>query len=239
MTENEKKLLKSNNKRKIKKANNMDTDKEELEMIEAVLNSAKENTTEKEMNKYNQKREETVLKYSEKNNIAMSDVPEFKIQQLWNILNKEIPILKKDFNILEKQNFKNKANFENFRHYAEDISYIIDELGLTFRMLATKKAKKENYNDIIPEHVYNDLDINNLFLEHSFYDCDNLKDYIISAKESFELLSYIEKYIKDIISDKTKEKCTTGANILMTISVEIEGLYVCHFEKIKKKKDQL
>lgn len=227
MTENEKKLLKTNNKRKIKEVNNMNTDKEQLEMIEAVLNLAKETVTEEEMDDYRKEKNETILKYAKKNNVILSDVPEFKVRQLWNIFNTEIFILKEDFYNLKK----NALKLKQFQHYAKDISYIIDELCYSFDDLANKKSEKENYHDVISEYNYEELTTEKLFLKHRFFDCKNYDSYLISVEESFELFSFIKKYIEDAINDMTKEKCTTASNIFMIVSVETEGLYVCHFEK--------
>lgn len=227
MTENEKKLLKINNKKNIKEMNGINAEKEDLEMMSIVLEDALNECTEENMKEYHRDRKRAVLKISQKYNVVLSEVLEFKVQQLWNMFEDEVLNLKKKFLELEKQNFQDRINIEIFQKSAKEFSYLLDELGLTFRSISTKKAEKEKYDGIIPEYTYEDLDANKLFLAHAFYYCQDLNEYIISVKESFELLDYIQKYIVDIVSDKTKEKCTTGANICMIVTVEIEGMYVC------------
>lgn len=227
MTENEKKLLKINNKRKIKEANGMNTEEEELEMISIVLEDSFNKCTKEEIEDWHQEIKKTITEFSQKYNIVLSEALEFKVQQLWTIYKKELEILKNGFN-----NYKNgKMNFNDFQKHARVFCYILDELCFSFKDLAAKIAKREKYDDdIIPEYDYEELTFDKLVLEHDFYDCQNYDDYILSVVDSLELLSFIEKFVEDALNDKTKEKCTTISNVFMIVGTHVEGLYACKFD---------
>lgn len=225
MTEKEKMLLKINNKKNIKEMNHLDVEKEEFDMIKTSLGISGERVSEKKTEEFENKKTKTAQAYFSKYDIVLSEVLEFKIRQIWEIIKKEIAILETEFCTLGKTEFDNIHEFKKFQNHGEDVSYLLILLGDYFRELAIQKAVKDNYNDMILEYDYSNLDVNDLFLNHPFFKGKDLKDYIVSTTESVKLLLFIEYFIEDIVKDLSKEKCTTGADMLMVVVVEIEGLY--------------
>lgn len=222
MTEDGKRLLHLNNKRNIKKLNNLNTNTEELEISKLYLDILeKKEWSNEEISTLQDDREKMFFIIQNRYHCCLSNVPIFRARQYWEILKKQQKLLRICFKDV-KSTIKKKNGECTLSTLYDEINYttcMMSELSLILWDIAGENGeyqyKELKTSDFIPSKTYNDI--------------KNLNDYFEMVNNIFDIFEKVSYYIDDSLKSNDKMKYCSAGNYLFSLVWNYEN--ICALKK--------
>lgn len=218
MIESEEKLLKVNNKRKIKESNGMNTFKEDLEISNLYLDIiGKKELSDEEILALQDDKEKANYIIENRYHCILSDVPIFKARQYWDILKKQkkiICVCFSDFLSMEENEEKKKA-----------ISILFNEINILTSIMDFLCSVFWEMAEDSGEYMYEELSFDEFIPKKKYNDVENKDDYIDMVNDIFEIFDKCVYYIEDALKSNDKTKYCSAGNFLLNICWDYENIY--------------